>query len=343
MPPMAKELAWACQVGSYTDRERTPEMLARVKAFADSYPESGFLKSFVAPVREFQAGHIDAYFKSGDLYRALSFFEKNRQALFPKIPDDLAAELFAAYADVHRSEAAAEFWAQYDKTPASDLKALRQAVVAAEMLDRQPKAKAKGASPWAARDREFQRQLPKRRWALSPGPLAVGYLDRMAMTSTASAHLSWMLDLARVFGEKDGSLVCDIEYPLLSRLNGAGAAAKERVSRRTSELIAAQLPDLFRHDESCALSLLELEAGRLKGQPKDLGDQYLKRQDWPLVSGFLHLYWTMSEHVYDGGERGRARKMWEVIRDKGTPGSPEVEFAKARLDPTRTEFEKLWD
>ena len=43
-PAPAREIAWACQVASYTEREQTPEMLQRVKAFAENYPESGFLR-----------------------------------------------------------------------------------------------------------------------------------------------------------------------------------------------------------------------------------------------------------------------------------------------------------
>src|SRR6185437_9778190 len=81
IPGVAKEMGWACQVGSYTDRERTPEMIERVRDFADAYPESRFLKSFVVPVRTYQASQIEPYFKAGDKYRALSFFEKNRRNL----------------------------------------------------------------------------------------------------------------------------------------------------------------------------------------------------------------------------------------------------------------------
>ena len=82
-------------------------MLERVTKFADAYPESRFLASFAEPVREFQASHIDEYFTAGDGYRALSFFEKNRKLLFPKVTPELATRLFTTYVDVHRSEAAA--------------------------------------------------------------------------------------------------------------------------------------------------------------------------------------------------------------------------------------------
>ena len=86
--------------------------------------------------------------------------------------------------------------------------------------------------------------------------------------------------------------------------------------------MAQELPELFKHDESCALSLLELEASRLADDPKALAVRYEKRKDWPLIGGFLHLYWMISERLYDAGEKASARQLWEVIRDKGQAGSP---------------------
>lgn len=337
MPPVAQELAWSCQVASYTERERTAEMLGRVKDFAGTYPESRFLKSFVTPVREYQAAQIEPYFEKGDVYRALSFFEKNRKTLFPKVPEDLQRRLFVAYADVHKAKAAAEFFPAYHKTPDSDMKVLREAVVAAEMVDQ------RGGEAWVKRNKLNQIELPKRRWSQAPGPLASNYFNRMLAVSTLNGHLDWLYSLARNFGAHDEAYLCDVEYPMLSRLNEAGARRRALVEKRALELIQGHLPGLFRQDESCALSLLELEARGLRATPKDLATRYLARADWPLVGGYLHLYWTISEHVFDSGELPSARKMWEVIRDKGPPASPEVEFAKARLDPTKTEFEKLWN
>ncbi len=337
MPVVAQELAWSCQVASYTERERTPEMLNRVRDFAGQYPESKFLKSFVEPVRDYQASQIEPYFAKGDIYRALSFFDKNRKTLFKKVSPALAERLFVGYADVHKSKEAAEFFAAYHRAPDSDMKALREAVVSAEMVD------LKGGAAWARRDKLHQLEMPKRHWQLAPDKVATSYFNRMLSVSTLKGHLDWLYSLARTFAEKDGSYLCDLEYPMLSRLSEAGASHHALVEKRTTELISAHLPGLFRNDESCALSLLELEARRMRGAPKDLAARYLTRGEWPLVGGYLHLYWTISEHVLDAGEAASARKMWKVIRDKGPPASPEVEFAKARLDPSKTEFEKLWN
>jgi len=335
LPSVAKELAWACQVGSYTDRERTPEMLDRVRLFANGHPESRFLRSFETPVREFQAARIEDHFQKGDVYSALSFFEKTRKNLFPKVSQDLALRLFVSYADVGKANEASEFWDVYRKHAVdTDLKALRQVRVAVDL------AKAK---PWSARHKELAKDLAKRPWKLEPEGVAVRHVSRVFGSEVGDDHLEWVAELARHWGAKNHDFVCDMEYPALSRLFDKRPAKKGYAVSRASELIKAELPQLFKADESCALSLLELEAQGLRSDTKALTDLYVQRSDWPLVGGYLHLFWTMAEHIYDDGDKTSATRMWTVIRDKGPPGSPEVQFAKARLDPTRTEFEKLWD
>ena len=155
----------------------------------------------------------------------MSFFEKTRKSLFPKVSEDLGAKLFAAYADIHRPEAAVEFWQAYAKKPDSDLKMLRQVTVAAEALT----LKLKG--PWGERDRAFQKDLVQRAWAIRPEKLAVGYFERMQQTTTADGHVGWMYSLAKHFGEADGTYICDLEYPLLSKMSAKGDQYKQ-VGRR---------------------------------------------------------------------------------------------------------------
>ena len=95
VPTVAYEIAWACHVNSYTDRERTENMLTRVAAFAGSYPESRFLASMVKPVKEYQASKVFTHFDKGEIYSAISFFEKNRQLLYPKVDRVLGGKFFA--------------------------------------------------------------------------------------------------------------------------------------------------------------------------------------------------------------------------------------------------------
>ena len=338
IPPPAKELAWACQVGSYTDRERTAEMLQRVAQFADAYPQSDFLKSFAEPVRSYQATQIERYYKAGDTYRFISFFEKNRKTLFSKISQDLAERLFAAYADVGKSASAAEFWGAYQRTPDSDLKRLRLAVVAAELGVNSKEA------VWRSRDQQNQKNLFKYHWTIEPSKFVNSYVTRMQQVASSSGQWLWLLNLIQHFGEKDPNYVCDLEYPALSRLNAQGQAFESMVADRTTFLINKLMPDLFKTDSSCALSLLDLEAEHLKKLPAPaIAKTYLNRQGWPLEGEFLHQYWTISEYLNDNDAKNEAKQLWQVIQDKGAANTPEVKFAKARLDPTRTEFEKLWD
>jgi hypothetical protein len=152
-----------------------------------------------------------------------------------------------------------------------------------------------------------------------------------------------MRALARHWGKADERYLCDLEYPILSRLYDAAPARRAEVGERVHSLADERLPQLFRVDETCGLSLLELEAKSLKGKPDVLTKRFLARRDWPLTGAFLHLYWTIAEQVHDTGTRADAEALWTVLKDKGPAGSPEVQFAKARLDPTKTEFERMWE
>src|SRR5690606_35649812 len=116
LPEPARELAWACHVLSYTARERTPEMLQRVRDFYQAYPYArSFLEQMVEPVREFQASKIEEFLKSKDYYSATQFFETNRATLFKKIDDPLRRDLFVAYMDIYDAQAAKEFYPVYQR------------------------------------------------------------------------------------------------------------------------------------------------------------------------------------------------------------------------------------
>lgn len=353
LPPVAIELGWACQVGSYTQRERTPEMIERVKKFFEVYPNSRFLASFVQPVREFQARKIDELFDAGDKFGALSFFETNRKSLFSTIDDELAAKLFVTYTDAFMPEKAKEFWAAYEKVePNTDINLLREAVVAAELADK------KDAKEWRTKNEKMAKFLISKNWNLPPNPAALSYVRRLLNVSTLDIHLDWLANLAKSWSQKDSDYACDLEVPLLSRLIAdSSKSRRDRAFARLTTMIDAKLPALFKVDGSCALSMLEIEQKFLRQRhPIDsssevegenrlpaLAARYLARQDWPLISDFLHMYWTVSEHIHSDGDLRSAKLLWQVLRDKGPPDAMETQFAKARLDPTRTETEKLWD
>ncbi len=339
-PYVLKEYAWSCQVASYTDRERTPEMLERVRTFANNYPESRFLKQFADPVRDVQAVKINEYFKNKDYYSAASFFEKNRDTLFPKISPELAVLMFDAYANIGNFKKASEFWDAYEKTAATDTHFMRKMAVASELAETKVQ---KDPKLWAKRRDALIADAEKKKWKLFPEADSLNLFNRIAATKASDKHLFWMKDLAEHWSAERPDFVCDVEYPILSRIADLNRDGMTKVTTRLNHMVKTYLPDLFTKDESCGLSLLELENKIYSGQTQELANKYLTRKDWPLIGGFLHLYWMVAEHLNEAGDKDSATKLLKVIAEKGPTGAPETGFAKARLDPTKTEVEKLWD
>lgn len=340
VPYVLNEVAWSCQVASYTERERTPEMLDRVRKFAAAYPESRFLSNYVEPVREVQASGIYPYLDNQDFYSAVSFFEKNRKLLYPTVPDELAVRIFDAYANIGDFAGAGEFWMQFEKSATTDRSMLQMLAVASVLSEDK---KAVKPELWAKRRNKRIKIAEKKKWNVFPDANAMTLTNRIAATKASDLHLHWLKNLAANWSAQRPDLLCDIEYPVLSRLVDIGAAGARSISPRLDQIISGYLPDLFSKDESCGLSLLELENKMMKKNPKALADRYTARQTWPLTGGFLHLYWMVAEHLHDSGQDALARRLWKVIAEKGPPKAPETGFSKARLDPTRTELEKLWD
>jgi tetratricopeptide (TPR) repeat protein len=337
VPRVAKEISWACQVSSYTDRERTGKMLERVTNFANTYPESKFLMSMATPVKEVQASRIMTLFKNGETYKAISFFEKNRSLLFDKISEDLGRKLFVAYTDVHLTGKASEFWKFRIKEHKLDLESLRQVVVSSEMFEKN------GEKKWNKASKKYAKELDERVWKIQPSFTSKTYLQRILTTKDAGLHLPWIYNLSKHWSVKDNDYLCSHQYPHLSKIYSKGLKGDEFVRKEIDQMVAKTMPGLLRLDESCAISLLDLEAMLYKNDIKKLAKIYQTRKTWPLLGAFLKSYWTVSEKLKQLGHRKLARKLWETIKTKGPKGSPEVGFAIARLDPRKTEFEKLWD
>jgi tetratricopeptide (TPR) repeat protein len=339
-PYVLKEYAWSCQVASYTDRERTPEMLERVRTFANNYPESRFLKQFADPVRDVQAERINAFLKNKDYFSAASFFEKNRENLFPKVSSELQVSMFDVYANIGNFKKAGEFWNAYEKAAETDMDFMRKIAVASEQAEDKDQKESK---VWAKRRDALIKDAEKKKWRLFPDTQAMTMFNRIAATKATDRHLFWMKNLAEYWSNEKPDYVCDVEYPILSRIADLNQSGVNKVTARLNQMVSTYLPDLFTKDESCGLSLLELENKIYAGQTEELAKKYLDRKEWPLIGGFLHLYWMVAEHLNEAGDRSSAGKLLKVIAEKGPQGAPETGFAKARLDPTKTEVEKLWD
>ena len=82
-PPVAQELAMACYVSSFTQRERTNEMLGKVKDFAENYPDSKFLQSMIEPVKEVKSSYLDKLFNK-KYSQAVKFARKISQSFSQK-------------------------------------------------------------------------------------------------------------------------------------------------------------------------------------------------------------------------------------------------------------------
>jgi|GEM_PF-846826 len=349
VPDQATELAWACFTSSYSERERTKAMVERVREFADKFPESRFLRSMATPVRAVQAGIIDELFAAGNPYAALSFFEKNRKVLFPKVADDLAKKLFVSYVQAFQSAKAGEFWASYDKEPESDTKLIRQAVVAAEMVDlevlKNNKKKSK-VDTWRNRSEAVAAKLAKRNWSVKADQEILDYIARIRASNEGQIrHLQWIFSLALFWGQTDAALACELEYPLLVQITDRSPKllTSAQFAGHIQSLVKRTLPGAIDADESCAASILDLEAGLIKDKPKDIAAVYMARRDWPMKPAFVNQLWLAAEKLHEAGDKAGARELWQILVTRAPKDMPESVFAKSRLDPNRTEFENLWN
>lgn len=154
LPPEARELAMACYVGSYTERERTPLMVEKVSAFVKSYPRSRFLGKMIEPVKEVKSSILGALFRQGKTDEALSFYEKNVGTLFPQhLSNKDRANLFKVYFSKGKVKKARPFWdAFYEGMRNSDMDrsklGLENLLMAATFLEEA--SSVFGASPTAA-------------------------------------------------------------------------------------------------------------------------------------------------------------------------------------------------
>lgn len=331
LPPGARELAWACHTASHSSRERTPEMLEKVRAFAKAWPESRFLKEMVEPVRETQARSIENYFKASDDHGAIAFFENNRKRLFPKkVSADVQAKLFRAYVDTGRSAKAIEFIPAIDSKDISDIDMLRILTALSETKNTK-KISARGS------------QAGTRKWTIKRDLIALDYTTRILETNLDQANLPWLTRLYEIWGDADETLMCDEQVPLWTRAGTLPDKTRRamKLAAGVTKAINDYMPDLIEDDPSCAATLLDLEYNLQAKNPAHLADTYLSRRDWQQSAESIRHAWTLSEALA-GSKPESAKKLWEMIVAKGDPASTEVAFAKSRLDPNATEFEKIW-
>lgn len=310
-------------------------MVERVAKFFEQYPNSRFLKDLIEPVREVKAKKIHEYFANNQKYAALSYFEQTRDTLFRSISHDLKVKLFNAYIDTYKPQKANEFSEITNSLPESDLNNLRIITFYSEMADLTQKKN------WTNKTVDLAKKLRKRNWQSSPNTLLQSYLNRLLAVGNSQHHLRWMLNLANAWAKHDPIYHCSIEYPVLYRLH-INRQHASLTNARLKEIMQQLFPNLLHNDEECAISYLQLELAAFESSPATLATIYLKRQNWKITKPLTSLFWQVAELNYNRGHTSNANALWKIIRDKAPADAPEIKFAKVRLDPTKTEFEGLW-
>jgi tetratricopeptide (TPR) repeat protein len=338
VPENLMELVWACDAGSYSDREKTDLMVSKIKEFSDKYPSSRYLDAMLAPVKDVQASKIEEYFAKDQWEAATEFFEQRRELLFPKISVDLATKLWTAYVETGRSSKALEFWPKArGQKRATDLEHLRQAAFLFEVVS--TKAGGKSGNDLAS----VNKTLMDIEWDEKPSQIEMDYLSRILVSRDVAIGYPWILNLQDAWTASDEGASCSVLFPFLSRINSdpkSPAKARSEVVRRTNEFGESKIADVKSKDPTCFQSWLDFES-KVVGE-KALESIYDKRADWVVEGPWLDRLWTWSESLYARGRRPDAVKIWQKIVDKAPKDSFEFRMAKSRLDPLKTEYEALW-
>jgi hypothetical protein len=312
-------------------------MIAKVREFAEKYPRSRFLDGMLPAVRDVQATKINEYFAKKQWESATDFFEQRRSALFQKIPEDIASNLWTAYVATGRSNEAVPFWAAKPKKIDSDLEALRQA---AFLFEASSVKKSKSLDQERSK---LNGVLEKRSWSRKPNSEEAGYLKRVLTTRDVASAYPWVLNIQEAWFKLDEKNACESLFPLLSRVSGdkkSGVAAKKMVYMKVRNIAEDVVGKIRTADTSCLQSWIDFESKILT--LGDLQKKYAQRTNWPLDGAWLESVWTMSERLSGADQSKDAKLIWQRIVEQAPKDSFESKMAKARLDPKKTEFESLW-
>jgi tetratricopeptide (TPR) repeat protein len=338
LPPAAVELGWACEVASYSTRERTIDMLHRVRQFAESYPRSKFLAQFAEPVADVQRTKIDAFINSGKVYETIAFYERHQKSLFNKVDDHVAVALFEAYVDTFQSEKASAFWEQYARAPDSDEKVTRQALVATEMAD------ATKEVMWKQRNSALAKRLTKWAWTESAQGVLERYFGRFMIAASGEEHLSWLVRFIDFSRYSDVVSLCSTAYPLYARIANLNPPPPNRVKpvhEQIGALLEKYYSELSVKQPDCLSSFLDLENRAAESRTQHFA-KMVARLGWKASAPLLREYWSVAEDARRTGEKESANKMYAYIKTNATPDSPLQKFASERLDQKRSELDNLW-
>lgn len=341
VPAGAFHIANACRVASIASHERTPEMVEEVKKFYKDFPNSPFLKSLVEPVREFKSAEIYKLFADDKIYNAIEFYEMKKKLLYKTVEPKLAEKLFDAYIDTYNPQKASEFYEVWNKSSKSNLKDLRKAVFASELMVRE-----KSGSP---RYKMLTRILTSATVGLEenykdlPSTEKVSDLIvRLRVNDSKGYHDGWVLKWAESQMQETPSLGCSTVLPILSRLNRNYSKSKDRLKLLPKVQKYIDLADMNRRNP-CFESYLNLEYLILKQYPEKLEEVWLSRLNWPATQPVATGMWQAADQLAKNNFLETATKLWKFIADKADGSINEKTLAKIRLDNAKTETEKLWE
>lgn len=332
LPIVAQELVWTCEIASYAQHERTPDLIDKVKKFYEKYPRSEFLKSLIEPVRKIQVQNINQYFEKNDPYGAVDFYLKNKKALFPTLDESYKPLLFEAFVDTSQSNQAKDFFDSYD--PQTDEEMIKKAVMLSEVAN---------DDIWEQRNRNFAKSLKDRKWSLKFSEDNHLYLNRILSSNGGYEHYRWIYKTVSNWVDQNFGVVCDLIYPVLQRIgDDRDHFTKEEFLSISKSFVSKYLEDMLKYETYCAYSVLEFEFNLFKNEPEYLSQQYLNRPYLPVNNVTASLYFAVAELNEKNKNYDSANTIWNKIVREGKENLPEVIYSRNRLDKRRTELEQLW-
>ncbi|MFK7823885.1 MAG: tetratricopeptide repeat protein [Oligoflexales bacterium] len=337
------ELAWSCEVMSYGDREKGTEFVEKVKIFYSRFPNSRYLSQYIPSLIEVKSSNLEVYLKEKDYHKATLFFEKNRHDLFSNISPKRRIQLFKAYIEIGLPDKAAEFWKEFQKNEAqSQEKFLLSSLYLSEITD------SKGISKNIKNLLFKTLNKYKPSYELKESTRIRGFVNRLLKSKLYYFHLPWLYHATFKWNFKDAQDLCEISYPILSKWFHTRTQTRtpiKNIWKEITRLTKIQFPLLFNKSLSCSKALLELEAeaGVHPSLSKSYGEIWLERFDWPQKSITVPLIWQASEAVRRiAPESDVSQKLWSYLAELDPSQFPEVKYAKARLDKSKTQTEQLW-
>jgi tetratricopeptide (TPR) repeat protein len=352
-PPRAQELAMACNVGSYTQRERTPRMLEKVREFADKYPESKFLASMVEPVREVKASNVEKLFAQGKSDSAVKFYEDHKDKLYKNgISDKNQFNLFNVYFERGDVKKAKEFWFGYksqflkkwpnkiskNSIPSSMNEAIKRLTFLEEVL--------KGDSSFQEELNTFQRNV-----GLVEKPNFEGIdgflLTRLKLADEDKSSLPLQVKIAVNTARGNVQNLCEVFAPTIGQyLNHKPEVQVLReISGEFKSVIDLNYLSMAKDGLHCAGGLLNMEFKLYQsiGEELTYAQSWYDRKEWKLNNDVLSHLWQASEIFSTNNEPKKASEIWKKIQEVGPKDSIEFRLSKSRLEKDKTALEDLWD